>query len=250
LNEITHLYDKKDIVGILLCGGKGERMKPFTLANNKVMLRVGDKTLLDLHIEAFVSSKVKKILLICNSYLNSVKEHIKENFPELEVEYFIEKSPNGAINALKLVRNYLNDENVYLRFGDNFTSFDFSKSINDLYKTKGPINGAMVLTKYDVNPHFFGVCIFDDKGGIKQFIEKPNPSPSNIVLGGIYYFDRNLAIFLDKLSDKEKIYSIIDLLNYYNSESIVNEFRVNESGWIDCGTPEGLAKARLFQEGP
>ena len=107
----------------------------------------------------------------------------------------------------------------------------------------------MVLTKYDDNPQFFGVCIFDNKGQIKEFIEKPNPSPSNIVLGGIYYFDRNLTIFMDKLSCKEKNYSIIDLLNFYNSESSVNEFRVDESGWIDCGTSEGLHKARLYQKG-
>ena len=54
---------------------------------------------------------------------------------------------------------------------------------------------------------------------------------------------------MDKLSDKEKNYSIIDLLNFYNSESSVNEFRVDESGWIDCGTSEGLHKARLYQKG-
>ena len=90
-------------MGVLLCGGKGERMKPFTLTNNKVMLQVGGKTLLDLHIEAFVSSKVKKILLICNSHINLVKEHVKKNYPRLEIMYFLEENPNGAINALKLV---------------------------------------------------------------------------------------------------------------------------------------------------
>jgi len=246
LNEINPLNN--NLVGVLLCGGKGERMKPFTLTNNKVMLQVGGKTLLDLHIEAFVSSKVKKILLICNSHINLVKEHVKKNYPRLEIMYFLEENPNGAINALKIVRDYLVNENVYLRFGDNYTSFDISKSINLSHENNSSINGAMVLTKYDDNPQYFGVCIFDNKGQIKEFIEKPNPSPSNIVLGGIYYFDRYLTIYMDKLSDKEKNYSIIDLLNFYNSESTVKDFRVDESGWIDCGTSEGLDKARLYQK--
>jgi|TARA_B110001454_G_scaffold216962_1_gene241235 glucose-1-phosphate thymidylyltransferase len=239
--------DLSDSIGVLLCGGKGERMTPFTLTNNKVMLRIGKKILLDLHIEALVKSDIKKIIVICNPHVDAVMKHIQEMFPELDVEYIIEYEPIGSINALKLARDQLEGKNVYLRFGDNFTSFNYSKSINDLHATRDSKKGAIIFTKYDNQPQFYGVCDFNEDGELIQLIEKPNPSPSNIVLGGIYYFDSDFVYFLDKLSTEEGN-SIIDILNYYHSESIINAFRVNQSGWIDCGTPEGLAEARLFQK--
>ena len=234
-------------IGVLLCGGLGLRMRPFSLTNNKVMLQVGKVSLLDMHLEALIESNTKEIILICNHQVRAVKKHIQKTYPQLDIKYIIEQQPMGAISALKLARGYLVGKSVYLRFGDNFTSFDYSGSINDLHAKIGSNKGAVIFTKYDENPHFFGVCDFDEKGNITQLFEKPNPSPSNIVIGGIYYFDSDFVYFLDKLS-VEKGNSIIDILNYYNSESILNEFRVNQLGWIDCGTPEGLAGARLFQK--
>ena len=136
-------------IGVLLCGGLGLRMRPFSLTNNKVMLQVGEVSLLDMHLEALIKSNTKEIILICNHQVRAVKKHIQKMYPQLDIKYIIEKQPMGPISALKLARDYLVGKSVYLRFGDNFTSFDYSGSINDLHAKIGSNKGAVIFTKYD-----------------------------------------------------------------------------------------------------
>jgi len=233
----------EDLVGLLLCGGLGERMQPFTLTNNKVMLSIGEETLLDIHLEAFRQSQVERIILISNSKYMPVIQHINEHYPDLEFELIIEETPNGTVNALKLARDSIEKKQVYVRFGDNFTSEITSDIINKSAPRNNDFNGVVIFTKWHKNPQLFGVCQFDEGGGITRIVEKPTEPPSNIVVGGLYYFDRDLTSYIDRIPE-DSDGSIVDILNLYILESTVNEVRVNQTGWMDCGTPEGLTRAR------
>ncbi len=231
------------LIGLLLCGGLGERMKPFTIDNNKVMLEVGEKTLLDIHLEEFKRANVDCVILISNSKYLPIIQHINQNYPNLEYELIIEESPKGTVNALKLARDLIENQLVYVRFGDNFTSDLTSDKINQSLPRNNDFSGVIIFTKWDKNPQFFGVCQFDERGQVAGIVEKPNIPPSNIVVGGLYLFDRDLTLYIDRIPEYSDG-SIVNLLNLYNLESTVHEVRVNRTGWVDCGTPEGLTIVR------
>ena len=108
-------------------------------------------------------------------------------------------------------------------------------------------NGATIITKVVSDPTQYGVCVFDDDGQIKRFIEKPLSPPSNIAIGGFFIFDDSFSTKLLYCNENSKS-TIIDLLNAYKFNSKVQELRMNNFGWIDCGTTSGLNQLHRILE--
>jgi dTDP-glucose pyrophosphorylase len=63
--------------------------------------------------------------------------------------------------------------------------------------------------------------------------------PSNIAIGGFFIFDDSFSTRLLNHNKNSKS-TIIDLLNDYRFNSQIQELRMNNFGWIDCGTTSGL----------
>jgi len=234
-------------VGILLCGGTGSRLKPFTNKNNKVMVDVGDKKLLDFHMENFADLGITKLIIIINNFYEDVQDHMDNNYPSFDTTFVIEDEPRGTVHALSLAYNKFEKKQVILRFGDNYTMFK-ENEIQALRTTMyGNKKGATIITKVVSDPTQYGVCVFDDDGQIKRFIEKPLSPPSNIAIGGFFIFDDSFSTKLLYCNENSKS-TIIDLLNAYKFNSKVQELRMNNFGWIDCGTTSGLNQLHRILE--
>jgi glucose-1-phosphate thymidylyltransferase len=125
--------------GIILSGGNGTRLYPSTKATNKQLLPVYNKPLIYYPLATFMEIGIREVLIISTpSALSSYKKLFENgNQIGINVQYAIQKKPDGIAQAIVIAKKFLKNENFSLILGDNFFyGFDFTnwRSKNNLAK--------------------------------------------------------------------------------------------------------------------
>jgi D-glycero-D-manno-heptose 1,7-bisphosphate phosphatase len=112
---------------VILAGGLGTRMRPYTEKTPKPMVPIGGRPFLEYMVSHLKKSGIKDIV-ICASYLH---EHIEEHFGNgagfgVKIRYSVEPEPLGTGGALKLAEKLL-DSKFVLLYGDNFWPLNYRK---------------------------------------------------------------------------------------------------------------------------
>jgi len=94
---------------VLMAGGKGSRIRPLTLSRPKPLIPVANRPMIE-----YIVSKIKNAgyrnLVVTLSYLkNQIKSLLQNNFPELSIDYSVEKEPLGTAGGVKKANKYLDD---------------------------------------------------------------------------------------------------------------------------------------------
>jgi glucose-1-phosphate thymidylyltransferase len=92
------------------------------------------------------------------------------------------------------------------------------------------------------------VVEFKKDGSIKKIIEKPKFTKSELVITGMYVFDKNVAQYAKKLKpSKRKELEIVDLINIYKKKKLLKIIKLGRgSAWLDVGNFEDLQNAGNF----
>jgi len=227
--------------GIILVGGTGSRLWPITQSVNKHLLPVFDKPLIYYPLSTLMLSGIRDILLICNERdLRSFQELIGSGQQlGLNVNYEIQESPNGIVDAFRIGSDFVEDQEVALILGDNI--FYGSGLGSELSKISN-LGGATILTSEVADPSQYGVVEFDIDSKIVGMEEKPLSPKSSTAITGLYFFD-NTAIEKSKTltpSDRGEV-EIISLLEMYLKEGKLFTLSIHRGAtWLDAGTPESL----------
>ena len=234
--------------GIILAGGSATRLYPLTNVISKHLLAVFDKPMIYYSITTLMLADVREILLISSPRdIELFKKLLGDGSKwGINLSYAIQESPDGLAQSLLIAKNFLNGSPSVLILGDNFFYGDgLQKKLLDANIRK---NGATIFG-YRVNdPERYGIIEVNDKGKVKELIEKPiNPS-SNLAITGIYFYDSNAPIFAEEITPSERgELEITDLNNIYLDR---NELYVEKLGrgyaWLDLGTHESLLEANQF----
>ncbi len=232
------------VVGLILAGGSGSRLLPFTRYTHKSLLPIFDRPVIDYALATFRRSGINDITIVANRHIMQISEHIGPGLDEEHFQYVLEESPEGVASALNLARSRIEGRRFLLYFSDNITSWNFADDVAFFSEAHEP-PGAVLLVREVENPGAFGVCIIDDSGKIIDILEKPEDSDSNLAVGGIYLFDESFFDRFDAI-DREGGFSISDITRQYVSEGRASIREIGESTWIDCGTPQNLLKASIL----
>ena len=235
--------EKKDLKAILVAGGEGSRLSPFTEYTHKTLLPLFDRPVIDYALATIRRAGIKDITIIANNRIGQIAEHVGVGAEGERIHYVIEEEPMGVANALGLARPYVEGCRILLYFSDNITSCDFFEDGERFRNSEEP-PGAILLARSVKNPSEFGVCLMDESGRIVDILEKPENPPSDLAIGGIYMFDENFWRYLDEESKKgERGFSISDITRRYVIRNNAIIRNIGEVTWVDCGTPESLLRA-------
>lgn len=186
---------------IILAGGKGERLRPYTDDRPKVMVEVAGKPIIKWQIEWLKSHGIEKFVIAGGYKAGVIQDYLKDG-SELGVEivYSIEDSPLGTGGAIKkaLRHEVLSGvEDFIVTNGDIITQFDLSKMIEKYLEKQ--ILASILLVPYLSR---WGVVKVDDQDQILGFEEKPNlPYWIN---GGIFVFNKEIDNLLPENGNYEK----------------------------------------------
>lgn len=237
------MAEKKELKAILVAGGEGSRLKPFTKYTHKTLLPLFDRPVIDYALATIRGAGVRDITIIANSRIGQIAKHVGVGAEGERIHYVIEEEPMGVANALGLARPYVEGSRILLYFSDNITSCDFYEDGERFRNSEDP-PGAILLARSVDNPSEFGVCVMDESGKIVDILEKPEKPPSDLAIGGIYMFDENFWRFLDEELEKEdETFSISDITRRYVIQNNAVIRNIGEATWVDCGTPENLLRA-------
>ena len=223
---------------IILAGGLGNRLKPFTNTIPKPLLPIGERSVLEIQISHLVEHGFKDIYIATYYKADFVKSMIGINKERgVNIVFSEEPKPLGTCGPISLLKKELNDPFVLVN-GDILTSIDFRKLVD--FGEKQP-SDLTVVTKKVITPFNFGKV--ESKGDqIISIEEKPNFELE--ILAGIYFMKPSIMRFIP---DNE-YYGIDSLIKKMlaRSESI-SKYLMTEY-WLDIGTHDSYNEAQVAYE--
>jgi mannose-1-phosphate guanylyltransferase len=155
---------------VILTGGLGTRLQPYTLFVPKPMLPLGDKPLLEHSIAWLKKNNISSIVL-CVSYL---RKNIQDYFQGgddfgVNIEYAVSNKPLATAGQLKSAEKFIDDAFICM-YGDSIYNFELDEMIKKHEKTKSFITMCLYEYKFRLP---YGVIDTDKKGIITKWSEKP-----------------------------------------------------------------------------
>ena len=194
---------------VILAGGLGTRLQPYTMFVPKPMLPLGEKPLLE-HTIRWAKKNGIKSFVLCTSYLHRVIEDYFEDGARfgVNIEYSTVDKPLATAGQLKTAEEFIDDTFVCM-YGDSI--FDFSlRSMISRHKQNKSFT-TMGLYEYETKLAY-GVIETDPKGKVKKWSEKPSIK-ANINMGcyvmepGIFeYIPKGRPYGMDKSNEIKKEY--------------------------------------------
>ncbi|MBI1886453.1 MAG: glucose-1-phosphate thymidylyltransferase [Chloroflexi bacterium] len=227
--------------GLILSGGKGSRLRPFTYTNAKQLVPIANKPVLFYAIEQLVECGVRDIGIVVGETGEQIQAAVGDGSAfDARVEYIHQETPLGIAHAVKVARDYLGESPFVLYLGDNFLlggikSFVESFCADDC--------NCQILLQPVSNPQAFGIAEFVD-GRVRRIIEKPAEPPSNLAVIGIYLFDHNVFAAVEQLKPSARgELEITDTIQYLIDKGLNVKAEVLDRYWIDTGKMDDILEA-------
>ena len=225
-NALSKARLKKTAV-LIMAGGLGKRMRPFTNVLPKPLLPIEDKTAIAYIIENFISIGFKEIFISINYKSKILKAYLEEYKPKIKIKILEEKSPLGTAGAIKFFQNKIFSNLVIINC-DVITKFNLSNPIED------HINNKNKLTVFCSSKAFslpYGACVVDNNHQLIKLNEKPK---YNFFINiGMYIINKTLIKLIPKRNLKLDFDELINLLLKRNIK--IDTYLVDEQSWIDIG---------------
>ena len=234
------------VKAILVAGGHGSRLYPFTKISQKTLLPLYERPVIDYALGTIRRAGIKNITIISNQFIGQIAKHVGSGLAGEQIHYVLEETPEGVANALNLARPHNEECRLLIYFSDNITTIELSDYV-DTFRQAETNPGCILLSREEDNPNAFGVAKFDKNGNIVDIVEKPESPPSNIAIGGIYLYDEQFWGLMDQCEKEygEKL-SITDVNRKYVQNNSAQLLNIGKETWVDCGTPDSLLDASIM----
>tara|TARA_Y100000588_G_scaffold246622_1_gene261031 strand:- start:19472 stop:20524 length:1053 start_codon:yes stop_codon:yes gene_type:complete len=215
-----------EIPVIIMAGGRGTRLEPFTKVLPKPLVPIHEKPIIEHIIERFTTSGCKQFYLTVNYKSRILKAFFEELQPKYNVDFIEENEPLGTAGSLKFLSDKINSTfivtNCDIIINMNYVDiYDFHK------KNKFDIT-IVASMKNHVIP--YGTCEVDNNGLLKNIIEKPE---FDFLINTGFYILENKMI---ELVPSKKLYHMTDLITDAKKQKFkIGLFPIREETWIDIG---------------
>ncbi len=233
---------------IILCAGKGTRLRPLTYTSAKHLIPLANKPALEYSIEKIKECGIDKIgIIISEETGDDIKREIGNGQKwGVNISYILQEEPLGLAHAVKVARGFLENNSFLMFLGDNLLK-DSICQYRDRFE-KGRTHAFVLLTHVE-NPQQFGIVELKDNKIIRM-IEKPKEPPTDLALIGVYFFEKSIHQAIDciKPSARGEL-EITDAIQWLVDNQYKVDAEIIEGWWKDTGKPEDILEAnRLILE--
>ncbi|MCM1477925.1 MAG: sugar phosphate nucleotidyltransferase, partial [Bacteroides sp.] len=219
---------------ILMAGGKGERLRPLTLATPKPLLEIGGRPIIDHNIEALARAGITDIHVTVNYLAEQLEEHFNTPRHGVTVNCVREPQPLGTIGSAALVP--LPDEGATLVMNSDLLT---TLSFEDMYLHHAAQQAAITIAAVPYNVSVpYAILTTDARGSVTALEEKP--TYAYYANAGIYIINNRLLRELpaDRRTDAT------DLIEQAIAQGLAVSYFPISGTWIDIGSPTDFAHAR------
>ncbi len=228
--------------GLVLSGGTGTRLQPFTWSTPKQLIPIANRPLLSFILWALQKVGITQTGIITGDEgLVQIPQKLRgETPPALELTYIRQAGALGLAHAVKTARSFLGDDDFMMVLGDNIFDLGLGEAV-DVFEQTGA-DALLFLTPVD-DPQRYGIAEVRD-GRIISLMEKPATPRSNLAIMGIYLLSKAIFPAIDRTrpsarGELEITDALQELLNM--GGKIVPY--LYPGWWLDVGKPEDVLAA-------
>jgi NDP-sugar pyrophosphorylase family protein len=219
---------------VILAGGKGTRLRPYTTTLPKPLMPVGDRPILEIMISQLQAAGVGKITIAVNHMADLIMAFFGNGEKlGVEITYSIEDRPLGTVGPLRQLHDL--PEHFLVMNGDVLTDLDYA----DLYCTHARGTAPLTIATFQRDTQIdFGVLEIDAaEGRLTGFREKPTYHFD--VSTGVYAFSRTL---IERIPG-DRPYGIDNLVLDMLRDGLRVAAYPFQGYWLDIGRPEDYDRA-------
>lgn len=233
LDELETGRPRENLV-VLMAGGLGLRLRPFTERTPKPMLKVGTKPLLETTLESFLQQNFRHFYISVNYLADSVKEYFGDGSRwDCEIRYLEEAAPLGTAGALSLMSETPSAPLIVMN-GDVLTKVNFNQLLE--FHSEHNATATVCVREYDFQVPYGVVQL--DGARINGLTEKP--VYSFFVNAGIYVIEPEL---LGIIPDDGRCFHMTNFLESAMARNReIAAFPIREY-WIDIGQLDDFTRA-------
>jgi len=238
---LSNIYGKEvqlekldNIPVVIMAGGKGTRLEPFTKVLPKPLIPINEKTIIEYIIEQFTDIGCSDFYLSINYKSKILKAYFEELDHSYNVNYIEETKPLGTAGSLKLLTNKFNTP-FFVTNCDIIIKKNYSKIFEFHKKRNYDLTLVASSKEYQIP---YGSCNINKEGTLESISEKP--SYDLLVNTGLYILNPSI---LD-LIPHDKFYHITNLIDdLIKNNYKVGVFPIDDAAWIDIGEWSEYKKA-------
>ncbi len=215
-----------DLPVVIMAGGRGTRLDPFTKVLPKPLIPLGDKTVIEHIIDSFFDYGVSTFYLSVNEKSKIIKSYFEELDPPYSVSYIEEDEPLGTAGSLRHLYGKLHGSIVVTNC-DIIITTDYSELVAFHDGGANDITVVGSLKNYHIP---YGICEIVNGGTLAGIREKPE---YNFLVNTGMYVLRTEALGLIPEGQFFHMTQLIDKVR--ESGGKVAVFPVSDKAWIDTG---------------
>jgi len=211
---------------VIMAGGKGTRLKPFTDVLPKPLLPIQNKTVIEKIIHSFVNYGLNNFTISVNYKAVILKAFFKELNPKYSIKFLQEKKPLGTAGCLSKLKK-INSKDIFISNCDVIIDINLNNMFIHHKENNFDITILTSTSSYQIP---YGVCKISKDGVFKEINEKPKVEfLTNI---GVYLIKKNILTLIPK----NKNFDFTDLIKLAKKRNKkIGVFSSHKNSWLDVG---------------
>ncbi len=224
---------------VILAGGKGTRLMPFTVVLPKPLMPVGEYPILEIVVRQLVKNGFNHITMAVNHLSEIIMAFFGDGSKwDIRIDYSLEEKPLSTMGPLKLMKDL--PEHFLIMNGDVLTNLDF-RAFCDRHVAENELFTVCAYQRtYKID---YGVLEVDSNGYLRGFTEKPETSYQ--ISSGIYMASRRILPLIPENHPFGFDHLMLELIRCGTPARVVPF----DGKWLDIGSPEDYHQAvQLFEK--
>jgi dTDP-glucose pyrophosphorylase len=211
---------------VIMAGGFGTRLDPFTKILPKPLIPIGDKTIIEIIIDKFWTHQIEDFYISVNYKSNIIKSFFKELSPPYNITFIDEDIPLGTAGCLKALSG-IDAKSIIVSNCDIIINTDYSDFVEYHEENENDISLVASLMNIKIP---YGVCEIKSQGELIRIVEKPEYDI--LASTGMYIINRKVLSYIPTGA----VFHVTDLIAAVKKNGgKVGVFPISSESWMDTG---------------
>lgn len=223
---VAEYHRNLEVPIVIMAGGKGTRLQPYTNVLPKPLIPVNDKTITEHILDRFINYDCNKFYMIVNYKKNLIKAYFQELSMNYDIEFIDEDQFMGTGGGLKLLSGKIQSTFI-LTNCDILVEADYKKILDQHWKNKNILTMVCAMKTAQIP---YGTVDIDEAGNILRLVEKPTYHISTNA--GFYVIEPE---FLEEIPDRQFIHITDVIQRCLDQGKKIGTYLIDEKSWLDMG---------------